>query len=100
MSLRTVDSLRGLRRRRHDTRHGLHVALPARLLGAQGPAAGWREAVELGTLALLRGAPVGLDPAALLHAVKRGIEGAVENAEAAARALADEPRDGVAVHRS
>src|SRR5918999_5920605 len=95
-----MDPLRGLRRCRHHPSDSFDVALPARLLGAEGAAPGGREVVELGALALLGRPPVRLDPAALLHAMERGVERAVEDAERAAGSVADEAGDAVAVHRA
>jgi hypothetical protein len=42
--------------------------------------------------------PLRLDPAALLEAVEGGVEGAVEDAEGAVGAVANEAGDAVSVH--
>ena len=56
--------------------------------------------IELRALLLVGAAPLRLDPATLFHAVQRRVERAVEHVEDAGRPVADESRDGVAVHRS
>src|SRR4051812_18748415 len=73
-----------------------HVALPLCRLLAQRTTAGGGQAVELRALALLGVAPLARHPVALLEAMKRGVERAVENAERCAGAFADPARDAVA----
>src|SRR6185503_6428142 len=77
-----------------------HVLVPAIGLGARGATARCCNAVELGALALVRDTPLGLDPTPLFHAVERGVEGAIENAEGALGSVTDEASDRVAVHGS
>src|SRR5512146_127001 len=84
----------------HHSRDRGDVVVPGLRFRAQRAAAGSGEAVELGALSLLRRSPLRLDPPALLHAVERRVESAVEHAEASVGSLANEPRHGIAVHRA
>src|SRR5579885_269751 len=59
------------------------VLLPRRGLAAQRATPCCCQAVELGPLALLGEAPLALHPAALLHAMQRGVQRAVQDAKAA-----------------
>src|SRR6185437_2588462 len=86
--------------RGHHTRDGGDVVVPRLRLAAKRAATGSGEPVELRALLLVGAAPLRFDPAALFHAVKRRIQRAVEHFERAIGSVADEARDGVAVHRA
>ena len=84
----------------HHARDGRGVVVPGFCFGAKRAAARGREVIELRALFLVRRAPLRRDPTAFFHAVKRRVERAVEHLEAAGRAVTNESRDAVAVHRS
>src|SRR5271156_5006255 len=64
-----------------DAGDGLRQALPALFLFGKLLAALGGQAVVAGAAIVLRGAPLGADPAVLLHAMEGGIEGAFFDAE-------------------
>src|SRR5947209_20618944 len=65
----------------HDAADGRHVIVPVRRLIAESSTSGGGEPIELRAFSLLRHSPLGVDPAALLHAVEGRIECAIENGE-------------------
>src|SRR4051794_15837160 len=58
------------------------------------------EAVELGAFASFGRAPFRLDGAALFEPVEGGVQRAVDDPKGSIGAVANEARDGVAVHRA
>src|SRR5215216_3686047 len=79
---------------------GVRIALPRRELGAELCSATRRELVELCFAVVLGGAPFALDPAVSLQTVQCRVERALLDEEGAIAPFADEPRDGVPVHRA
>ena len=77
----------------------MHQLLPLLGLLLQLAAALRREAVEARAAVVLGDRPVGIDPAAILEAVERGIERPLLDLQKGVGALLDQPRDGVAVRR-
>ena len=75
------------------------AARPLRRLVLELPLAGARERVEPRAARVLRGAPLGVEPAGALQPLERGEQRPGVDLEDAARDLLDAPRDAEAVHR-
>lgn len=81
-----------------DQRDPAGHALPLRALGRELPGALFRHRVKLGHTALLGFPPLGLQVAAFLQAIQRGVERSLLNVQSVARDLPDALGDGVAVN--
>src|SRR5689334_12953117 len=86
-------------RRLENELDGLDVSPPTVGLGTHGSPARCREVIVLSAAVVLGGAPVAVDPAALLEALQRGIERALVHVEHSAGELLDARADSPAVHR-
>src|SRR5262245_40542606 len=75
-------------------------AVPLLLFICEVAFAGPRQSIQARTPVVLRNVPLGLDPACVLHAVKRRIERALFDAEDVSRDGADVRGDAVAVLRA
>src|ERR1041384_7782480 len=84
--------------RAQEELNGIGVALPGADFAGELFASGGGEGVELGAAVVLGRAPLGVEQAAILEAVQRGVEGALVDLEDAARDLLDALADPPAVH--
>src|SRR5512133_2038505 len=85
---------------RQDCRDRLRVLEPRIRFGAQPLASRERELVVPRATIVLRGTPLGAEPAAALHSLQGLIQRAVIDAECPAGAILEPRGDGVAVHRA
>ena len=83
-----------------DPEDSLRVALEVGGLSLKLSASGSRQSIVLRPAIVFGHAPLGGDPRALFHAMERGVQRAVFNAQLVVGCLADPFRDGVAVHRT